>query len=162
MIKAAELAGFFGAHAILSVSDGDTLIPILAFANAEGKRSMERLLMGDLESAVEYGNGKLEANENEATSAVLLFDGRIPVDDAKMDAIIIQLRAYSPTISRAIIAIPYTPKSQGGFLVHRAKVLKWDSSERYEIDQVFEAFFKGVAAHDQGSEIWKSSFDDRK
>ena len=44
VIAAARLAGFFAAHAIWSVSDGATLIPILAYTTESGERHMERLV----------------------------------------------------------------------------------------------------------------------
>ena len=94
MITASELAGFFAAHAIWCVSDGDTLIPMLAYTTEDGERKMERFAHDELADAVEYGKQKLASNEMDANDAVLLYDGRIPIDDDKLDAIIIEMRAY--------------------------------------------------------------------
>lgn len=80
MITASKLAGFFAAHAIWCVSDGETLTPTLAYTTEADERKMERLVHNDdLEASVAYGKEKLESNEMDATDAVLLYDGRIPI-----------------------------------------------------------------------------------
>lgn len=54
MITASELAGFFAAHAIWSVSDGETLIPMLAYTTEGGDRKMERLVGDDLDESPRF------------------------------------------------------------------------------------------------------------
>jgi hypothetical protein len=54
MNSASELAGFFAAHAVWCVSDGETLIPMLAYTNENNERQMERLVHDDFAAAVEY------------------------------------------------------------------------------------------------------------
>src|SRR5690348_5143304 len=126
MITASELAGYFAAHAIWCVSDGDTLTPMLAYTTENNERRMERLIVNDdLAASVAYGKEKLASNEMDANDAVLLFDGRIPVGGQKLDAIIIEMRAYFSPDSEAVIAVPYTPMSSGRFRVHKPKLLGW-------------------------------------
>jgi hypothetical protein len=43
MEAATELAGFFAAHAVWSVSDGETLIPLLGYEAGDGMRQLVRL-----------------------------------------------------------------------------------------------------------------------
>jgi hypothetical protein len=121
MVTASELAGFFAAHAIWCVSDGDTLIPMLAYTTEAGERNMIRLAGNDLAKSVEAGKQQLEANAMDATDAVLVFDGRIPVGDEKLDAIILELRAYFMPDSEVVIAVPYTPPNGGPFRVHKPR-----------------------------------------
>src|SRR5215475_9631314 len=123
MITASKLAGFFAAHAIWCVCDGETLIPMLAYTT-DDERAMERIIINDdLEASVAYGKEKLDSNQMDADDAVLLYDGRIPIGSEKVDAIVIEMRAYLSPGSDAVMAVPYTPKSSGAFRVHRPKLL---------------------------------------
>lgn len=163
MITASELAGFFAAHAIWSVCDGETLIPMLAYTTADGQRKLERLVINDdLESSVAYGKEKLESNEMDANDAVLLYDGRILISKEKVDAIIIEIRAYFSPDSKAIIAVPYTPKASGKFRVHKPKLLEWKNCEDFDMDTALQVFFEGVDSHEKGVEIWNDSLDESK
>ena len=75
MITVSRLAGFFAAHAIWCVSDGETLTPILAYTTADDERKMERLVIkNDLAASVAYGQQKLKSNDMDANDAVLLYD----------------------------------------------------------------------------------------
>jgi hypothetical protein len=55
MERAVELAGFFAAHAVWSVADGETLIPLLAFQRTDGKQEFRRIEAEQLEDAVAQG-----------------------------------------------------------------------------------------------------------
>lgn len=162
MITAFKLGGFMAAHAIWCVSDGATLIPIHAYATEDGERHLERLDLGELSASVEFGKKKLLANEMDAEDAVLLYDGRITIAGNKLDAIIIEFKAYFSPQSQAIVAIPYTPKQSGKFLVHRPKVLAWQNCEDFKTDDCFASFFEGVAEHEKGSAIWNKALDESK
>jgi len=159
MIMASQLAGFFAAHAIWSLSDGDGFIPMLAYTDADDKRNMTRLVFDNERDAVELGRQRLAANDMDANDAVLLFDGRIPVGNSKMDAVIIEMRCYFSPSSEAMIAVPYTPKSSGRFVVHRPKLLDWTHCDDFDRDASFESFFEGVDSHEQGSKIWLAALD---
>jgi hypothetical protein len=114
MITAFRLAGFFAAHAIWCVSDGENLIPMLGFVTESDEREMERLIVNDdLEASVNFGNQKLESNEMNATDAVLLYDGLMPLGGEKIDAVVIKIRTYFSPQSTATLAIPYTPQISG-------------------------------------------------
>ena len=162
MIIAFELAGFFAAHAIWCVSDSQTLVPMLAYSQADGGRQLERLALNDLEAAVSAGRVKLASNEMHATDAVLLFDGRIPLGDGKSDAIVIEIRAYSSPKSEAVVAVPYTPWSAGAFRVHKPKLLGWANCQDFDINAVFDSFFKGVGGHEKGTAVWNTCLDESK
>lgn len=160
MITASQLAGFFAAHAIWCVSDGDTLIPMLAYSTEDGERNMDRLAFDDMGQAVQTGKQRLASNDMNAKDAALLCDARIPIGDQKVDAIIIELRAYFSPGSEMMIAIPYTPAGEKEFRVHRPKLLQWDQCDDFDLDAVMEAFFEGVASHEKGSAIWNQALDE--
>lgn len=159
MITAAKLAGFFAAHAIWSVSDSEMLTPMFAFTTAAGERRMDRLAGNDLEKIVVLGKARLAANEDDADDAAFLFDGRIPIGERKYDAIIVEMRAYFSPRSAATLGIPYTPKSAGGFRVHKPKILQWQNCEDFSLQNVVSAFFEGVDAHEQGAKVWNAALD---
>jgi hypothetical protein len=162
MITACKLAGYFAAHAIWCVSDGETLTPMLAYITAQNERRMDRLVSDDLDTSVAFGRRKLESNDMDANDAVLLFDGFITLGKAKVDAVIVEIRAYFSSSSEAVIAIPYTPKPSGSFLVHKPKVLEWKDCEDFDIRVALQSFFAGVNEHEKGSEIWKESLDESR
>lgn len=163
MINASKLAGFFAAHAIWCVSDAETLTPILAYTTADDERKMERLVINDdLEASVAYGKAKLESNEMEANDAVLLYDGRVVIGKDKLDAIIIEMRAYFSPESEAIMAVPYTPKSSGKFRVHKPKLLGWKNCDDFDMTTALHSFFEGVAGHEQGAKTWNDCLEESK
>ena len=163
MITSFRLAGFFAAHAIWCVSDGENLVPILAYDTDSDERKMERLIINDdLEASVSFGKQKLESNEMNANDAVLLYDGLITLGKEKVDAIIIQIRAYFSPQSKATLALPYTPQTSGGFRVHKPKLLEWENCEDFNLLAALETFFEGVAEHEKGAEIWNKNLDESK
>jgi hypothetical protein len=160
MITACELAGFFAAHAVWSVSDGETLVPMLAY---KGKRSMERLVGEELSAVVARAKERLANNPMDANDGVLLYDGLITLEGKKVDAIIIESRAYFSPQSTAGLAVPYTPKTAvGGFKVHRPKLLAWSHCEGFDQRAAPEAFFNGVDAHAQSAKVWNNALDQSK
>ena len=98
MILACELAGFFAAHCLWSLSDEDTFTPVLAYTTGEGKREMERFVGDDTAAIVRDARKKLDDNPMDADDAVLLYDARINTEAGKLDAIVSELRAwFSPS-----------------------------------------------------------------
>lgn len=164
MITTFNLAGFFAAHAIWCVSDGESLTPMLAYLTEDDEQKMERLVSDSAEVSVAHGREKLVSNEMDANDAALLYDGRLQLDTEKLDAILIEMRCYFSPTSEAILAIPYTPKTSAGgtFLVHKPKLLEWQDCDGFDLDAAFESFFDGVAAHEKGSEIWDKCLDESK
>ena len=164
MITACKLAGFFAAHAVWCVSDGDTLIPMLVYTMENGERQLERLADEgeELAAAVENGKRRLASNEMGAHDAALIYDGRITLGKEKLDALIIEIRAYFSPDSFALIALPYTPKDSGQFRVHRPKILAWDNCGDFDMKQAFESFYAGVEGHEKGAAIWHQRLDESK
>lgn len=161
MLTASKLAGFFAAHAIWCVADGETLTPMLAYTTEDDERTMERIVVqDDLEASVAHGKQKLEQNEMDANDAALLYDARIPIGDKKVDAIIIEMRAYFSPDSEAVMAVPYTPKQSGKFRVHRPKLLGWKNCEDFDMNAALQSFFEGVDEHEQGAKIWNDCLDE--
>lgn len=160
MITAFNLAGFLSAHAIWCVSDGDILIPIFGYITDEGEKGMERLVSDDLETSVAAGKKKLASNEHDANDAVLLYDGRIPLNGEKVDAIIVEIRSYFSPESEAVMAVPYLPAgSSGPFRVYRPKLLQWMNCEDFDVNAAVQSFFEGIDAHEKGAAVWNKALD---
>jgi hypothetical protein len=162
MITASELAGFIAAHAIWCVSDADGLVPMVAFTTEDGQRKLERLVVEDVGAAVEHGRRRLEDDPFSANDGVLAYDGRITVEGSKLDAILLEMRSYGFPWAKATIAVPYTPRSSGRFRVHKPKLVEWHECAGFDLDAAFEAFFQGVAAHEQGAKVWDVALDESK
>ncbi len=160
MITAFNLAGFCAAHAIWCVSDGEGLVQIFSYTNEEDERKMERLIIGDdLERSVNLGKEMLESNKHDANDAVLLYDGRIPINGEKFDAIIAEIRCYFSPSSKAVMAMPYKPAASGDFRVYKPKLLQWEGCDDFNLDAAVQSFFKGVDAHEKGSAVWNKALD---
>ena len=160
--RAAELAGFFAAHAVWSVSDGETLIPLVGFESPDGKRQMTRIIAERLEEGAARGKDWLARNQVGAARAVLVFDGYITVGTEKTDALHITIRDYAQRDVEITIAVPYRPaRHAGGFAIHRLKLLGVKGAEA-DRDSIIAAFRAGIAKHEQGSKIWNRFLDESR
>ena len=162
MITASRLAGFCAAHAAWSLSESDTFIPIFAYTDAENERKLERLVSENMCETMEWGRSKLLANPMGANDAVLLCIGMMTRDTEKIPAIIIEMRAYYAPGSEAVIAVPYTPKSSGKFLIHKPMLLAWKNCEDMDKEWALESFFEGVVEHKEAAKIWRKAWDPSK
>jgi hypothetical protein len=161
MFASALLAGFFAAHAVWSVSDGETLVPIYAYIDASGGRHLERLVTGTLEGSVNEGRKWLSENAHHAQCAVLIFDGFIPLPAGKTDALILEIVNYGDAAASITMAVPYVPKSsKAEFKVYRPKITKFPAEQNAQ--GFIESFWKGVDEHKQGAEVWASHLDQSK
>ncbi|MFT4908617.1 MAG: hypothetical protein ACI978_002714 [Oleispira sp.] len=160
--ESALMAGFITAHAIYSIYEGETLIPIHAYRGSDQKNNLIRLTNENLEEAVSLGRKSMEENTYEADIAVLAYDGYIPLDDGKYDSIFIEFADYS-NMSEFTLAIPYKSKTPDNpFVVYKPKLLKLPDDSSNRLSAVMEAFCEGVQSHEQGSKIWNESIDQTK
>jgi hypothetical protein len=97
----------------------------------------------------------------------LIFDGRVPLESGKKDAIIIEARQYSGAGGTLTAAFPYTPPTKGSlfrrgsrFAVHRPKILGVSDNWREEIPTFMELFFRGVSEHEEASKVWEKALDE--
>src|ERR1700730_8404526 len=130
MFASALLAGFFAAHAVWSVSEGETLVPIYAYIDPSGGRHLERLVTGTFEGSVDEGRKWLAENPHHALCAVLIFDGFIPLADGKTDALVLEIANYGDAAASVTMAVPYVPKStKAAFKVYRPKITKFPAGQ---------------------------------
>ena len=157
MEQAFMLAGFFAAHAIWSVCEGEDLIPLLGSLTPDGKRHLQRFTADELTEAVAQGKSAFQTSSE--SPAVFIFDTRITLPDGKTDALILDIRANGSAPLSARMAIPYRNASEpAGFAVFRPKFLAL-SEPQLPLEPVVQAFFNGVGQHEQGSKIWNEKID---
>jgi hypothetical protein len=161
MQHAAELAGFFTAHGIWSVSDGGPLTPILAQESAAHGRNMLRFAADDLEEGVEQARQYLDANLDSSACAALVYDGFITLPSGRTDALLVEIRSYADPVATLTMAVPYRrTEATGGFAVHRPKFLEWQGPGTPDYAALGEAFLRGVDSHKEASVVWAEHRDD--
>ena len=133
---------------------------MLGYTDQDDKRILLRLAGPELSASVAHGKQQLASNPMDASDAVLLYDGRITLGESKVDAIIVEMRAYFSPHSEAMLAIPYTPKGSGAFRVHKPKLLVWKDCEDFDLNQALQAFFDGASSHEEGNKVWTAALDE--
>lgn len=160
----AQQAGFLAAHAIWCVWEGSPFTPMLADVAPDGQRRLQRLVADDSEAAVLDGRRRLEENPDHATSAILVYDGFITWNEARLDAIVLDAVQYVPERFEFRMAVPYRPAgAEAGFAVFRPKLLEVGPpplSAEAVAETLREAFFHGVDRHEQGAAVWHAALDD--
>src|SRR3990172_8011025 len=147
MERAVELAGFFAAHGIWCVAEGETLVPILAFERADGEQEFRRIEATELQAAVAQGKEWLAANPDHVSRAVLVYDALISLPGGKTDCLMLEVRSYGPPMDSLSIALPYRrAEKRGGFAVHRPKFVSNEEQEA-TVSNLGEVVFRGVARH---------------
>jgi hypothetical protein len=160
MNETAQLAGFLAAQAVLQVSRGATLGPLIIFENADGTSHIIRIQEATPQKAASEGEKILKANADGAERGVMAFDAYLNLPQGRRDAIFLEARQYAPRLRQLLLAVPYRHASKpGGFAVHRPKLFAFDDEPLPEAD-VINAFFQGVDRHETGSKFWWSHTDD--
>ena len=160
MEQAIRLAGFFAAHGVWCVADGEDLIPIYAFEDAAGERKMVRYASERVEDAVAEARARLSANPDQARHAVLVHDGLLTLPSGRTDSLILSVRDFAGDIALTL-AVPYRNAAHPlGFAVHRPKFLDWRGAGEPDYARLGEDFFAGVEEHETGDRVWQAALDD--
>ena len=156
------MAGFYAAHAVWSVSDGEVLMPLYGYEKPDGQRGLDRF-PGDLQAGAASVQAALRDNPHGAVHGVAVLDAFIDLPDGRSDALIVDARGYPPEEFQLRMAIPYRPlDSAGGFAVHRPKFLGVTGAAQEQFQQVAEAFFQGVDAHEKAGPVWAAHLDESR
>jgi hypothetical protein len=150
----ARHAGFFAAHAVWSVSEGEVLIPMLVHPGEGGKASMTRLVSDDSRRAVAEAKTRLADDAARHGAALLLYDTFVTLGDWRTDAIVIEATTGA---ARLVMAVPYrNAKSEEGFAVYKPKFVECPQEA---VQQVAQSFFDGVEGHEKGNGVWTRFID---
>ena len=154
----ARMAGFYAAHGVWSVSDGEALIPMLGYVQADGKQSMERLVGDD---AVGLGQEAFKAGRDEWVRAVLVVDAYLHLDTGRIDALIVDAADYGPEPRSVKMAVPYRPGTASeGFAVYRPKFVEVAGVDEPDYAALADAFFAGVDSHKRAAPVWNAHLVD--
>jgi hypothetical protein len=160
MLETAQLAGFFAAHGIWSVSDGETLIPLLGYEYDDGNRGMDRFALGDVADGARAGQDALRANRYGSARAILVVDAYLSLETGRTDALIVDAVEYGPDGRSLKLAIPYRPHpSPQGFAVHRPKFIEVHGVDERDYGALADAFFAGVDSHEEAAAVWNAHLD---
>ncbi|GAB0104126.1 hypothetical protein JMUB6875_31000 [Nocardia sp. JMUB6875] len=153
----AETAGFYGAHAIWSVSDSEGLIPLLGYVDADDAKGLVRFAFDDVAEAVRTGGERLHAGQPSWLRAALVVDAFLHLPTGRTDGLIIDVVEYVPQRRSIQIAVPYRPHTAAqGFAVYRPKFLETNGFTEPDFDALGAAFFAGVDSHEQGAAVWNT------
>lgn len=160
MIETAAMAGFFAAHGVWSVSEGETLIPLVGYEQPDGGRGMDRYVVDDVGQSVRAAQEALDANEHGATRAVLVADAYLDMDWGRTDALIVRAVEHGLTPGSMELAVPYSPPTDTApFTVYRLQIIEVTGFADQDYDTLAEAFFAGVDSHEEAAEVWNAHLD---
>ncbi|MBW3597734.1 MAG: hypothetical protein KY475_10720 [Planctomycetes bacterium] len=162
MNKTAQLTGFIAAHAIVAISEGESLImPLLVVEKKDGNPQFIEITGKTSQAAVAKGE-KLLVNPGRGTRrAVLAFEAYLNLPPARTDAIFLRACGYRPSRESLLVAVPFRPrKSPGGFAVFRPKFIAYEDSP--PPPDVLDDFLRGIALHPTGQKIWQAHLDESR
>lgn len=161
MERAIELAGFFAAHGIWCVAEGEPLTPMVA---------QESAALGATYCGLRLTNSKKAWPRHRNTwtrtrARPSVGQGRvIALPSGRTDALIILVRSYArPAVSSTTLtmAVPYrNAQSPDGFAVHRPKFMGWQGPGTADYQVLGDAFFRGVESHEAAAPVWAQHNDD--
>lgn len=154
--EAEEFAGFLMAHAVWSVSTGDTLTPMIGYVK-DGERALLQIADGDIKKRVADGQAWMETNPEDAERAVLIHDGFVRLPSGRTDALVSYIREYGPPPMSLQIVVPYRNAKSGRFAVHRPKFQAFSGIP--DLAALGDAFFRGINSHEHGGRIWNEHLD---
>jgi len=161
MERALELAGFFAAHAVWCVSDGETLCTMLGQESAAKGRNMVRFAVERTEDGVAKGQAYLASNPENSEHAALIYDGYLTSSSGRTDALLVVVRSYAPATATLTVAVPYrNAGSADGFAVYRPKFIDWQGPGEPDHQAFSAAFSRGVESHEKGRDVWNEALDD--
>lgn len=156
--KLMQLAGFFTAHAVWTVSLQQGPLPPMLVTEISGERFLTRFDKEDsMEEAVAKAQGLLDGSVAETDRGILLYDAFVTLDDGRCDAIIVQGQEHHSELLKVEIIQPYRPPSApGGFAVMQPKV-SFPEAQVHHAEMLIEAFFEGLDSHEEGGPLWTES-----
>ena len=159
MFPCLELAGIAAAQAVCCLFDRVPLVPLAFSRRTSGPPTVTLLSARTPDAMATEGRQWLEMNLDQADEAVVLFDGYITIPAGRKDAVILELRAYGPHVRHMRMAVPYRPhQDPEGFAIYRPKFVV-ATPDGHDTEAMSQAFFRGVAAHEFGRQIWEACAD---
>lgn len=163
MYEAAKLMGHTAAHAIWSISDSGSFIPIMQISRKSGKIELIRLVCDTSDQAVSAAemriNELIRGSDNEVDDVAFAYDAYFRIDGERFDAVILSARPMFSPSSRFSMAIPYRWESKDRFIIHKPKIMEWTGCEDFDQQRVIAMFFEGADSHEMGVKVWNHHLD---
>lgn len=152
------MAGFIAAHGIWSVSDGETLIPLVCQEEQDGQRVVNRVMLDDVGDGARAAQEMVALNEAGARRAVSVVDTYLHLPSGRVDALLVTAVEYEPVRRSVEIAVPYQPADgDQEFAVYRLKLMDLDGVDEADQDELVDAFFDGVESHGEAAPVWQQA-----
>lgn len=155
------MAGFWAAHGIWGVSEGEVLVPVLAYEQPDGERGVDRFLLDDVGDSARAAQEALRANERGWIRAVFVADAYLDLESGRTDALIVEAVRYGLTPGSMTVGVPYRPLTDSSaFAVHRPKFIDVTGFDDDGYVTLAEAFFAGVESHERAAAVWHAHLDE--
>jgi len=161
---AAELGGYFVAHAVWCIESGAVLDPLVGHERViptDGERAFARLRFEALEQHEALRNAEqwLVENGEDLARAVLVHGGFFTWRGVRRDALFARMVDFRRPRRSLEIVIPYRhPRDEGGFAIHRPKLVRSVNLPE-KLAPILEALYRGIHAHDEGGKSWSRHLD---
>jgi hypothetical protein len=161
---AAELAGYFLAHALCRVRDGETLSPLIGherFVVDSGERAFTLLRFEALDPRDSLRNAEdwLETNAQDVARAVLVHAGELLWLGEHHRALFSRVVDFRRPVRSLEIVTPYSLATDDhDFAVHRPKLFEPRGLPE-DLGAIVKALFRGIDAHEEGGKTWSRHMD---
>jgi hypothetical protein len=146
----ASFAGFFVAHGVWSVAEGEALIPMVGVETKNGTRELLRF------TAEAEARQAVAVLQPEVVRATCIYDAYIDLSTGKTAALRVEARDRAGNAFTMVV--PYRPAlAKAAFAVHRPKFVSLP--EGTDLPAAAEAFFAGVDSHAKAAATWKAHLD---
>ncbi|APV48615.1 hypothetical protein BWI17_02295 [Betaproteobacteria bacterium GR16-43] len=139
-------AGFMAAHGAFMVAEGGLLSPVLLQPQPGTEKHVlvDFMMYGDGNAANERGQSVLEENPDNLPYQVFLYEGWANLPEGRLDAIVVDLRAYKKPKFTMTVVVPFSPaKSEKGFKVHSPRLSDCSAAGSLA-PEIAIAFFEGI------------------
>lgn len=156
METALKLAGFIGSQGVCSVAQGAVLEATIASTSNTGERKIAVFTAEKIEDGVIQARQVFDANPEQSSNAVFMYDGYVTLPSGKTDALILEVRDYTQGSGTMMLTIPYrNAASPAGFAVYPPKFVSYDGENDLENDKVSGCFSEGMYSHQEAAKIWE-------
>jgi hypothetical protein len=161
---AAELAGYFLAHALCRVRDGEMLSPLIGHERVvvdSGERAFTHLRFEALDPRESLRNAEqwLETNPQEVARAVLVHAGEFLWLGERHQALYSRVVDFRRPVRSLEIVTPYRlATDHEEFAVHRPKLFEPRGLPQ-DLAAIVKALFRGIDAHEEGGKTWSRHLD---
>ena len=163
---AAELGGYFLAHAVCCIERGEILLPLVGHerdATSEGERAFAllRFEAATQDEAIRNAQRWLDENQHDLARAVLINDGFFTWAGTRRDALLARVSDFCLRTRRCLeVVLPYRPlQDEDGFAIHRPKLLRAVGLPE-SLAPIIRAFYRGIEAHEDGKRSWSRHLDE--